>query len=405
MRYDVIVVGGALVGLSSAIALARCGLSIAIVEARETLSPPCPRRDFDARVSALTPFSWRLLRHLGALSHLAHARCMPFRAMHVWDRAGFGELHFDAGDVGLTHLGVVVENQELEWALSQLASADARISWYRPQHVEAIVADGDSVSVYTDAARVQARLVVAADGARSKVRELAGIAVREHDYQQQAVVATLRTSVDHAATAWQHFTATGPVALLPLPQGVSSLVWSTTTANANALVEMSPATFCSALGQAFEHRLGAITSVNARACFALRSVQAERYLAPRVVLLGDAAHTIHPLAGQGVNLGLLDVAALGRAISRLHRRGRDIGLDANLRRYERERRAHNVLMDQTMSAFHRVFTSPMAPLAWMRNAGFAATQRLLPLRRLFIHRASGLSAWPPDVARSPDTLP
>lgn len=398
MRHDVAVIGGALTGLSAALALAKRGLRVAIVEAREAPAAPDPNRVFDPRVSALTPVSWQVLANLGVANRLPPARVARIDVMQVWDRAGFGELAFDAADAGLAHLGAVVENRELEFALGLAAAEDARIRWYRPARVLALDAGPERISVHTDVARLEARLVVAADGTRSGVRDLAGIRARERSYQQQAVVTTVHAAQSLPGVAWQRFLGTGPLALLPLPGGFASMIWSTTPEHAQALCALPDSGFAITLSQALEQRLGEMRIVAPRQRFPLLRVSAERYLAPRVALIGDAAHTIHPLAGQGVNLGILDAASLADVVGDLFERGRDIGNVAGLRRYERTRRAHNAMVGDVMTAFHRVFTTTARPIAILRNVGFAATQRLTPVKRLFIHYASGFAGPLPSLA-------
>lgn len=408
MRYEVAVIGGGLAGLVAAAALGRERIRVAIVEARPQACVPHPERDFDVRVSTVSPVSRRILHNLGVWPRVPVARRQSFESMRVWDRAGFGEVCFDAAMAGLPDLGHVVENRELQVALEAVCAGLDTVRWYRPETVEAIDCGAEWATIHTGGARLESRLVVAADGARSRARELAGIPTRTHDYGQDAVVATVRTQGRnlHAGSpaAWQRFLPSGPIAFLPLPRGWSSVVWSTLPEDAAALENMPAEAFALELERAMEHRLGCVEEIRGRARFALTRVKVSRYLAPRMVLIGDAAHTIHPLAGQGVNLGFLDGAALAEVLSAQLARGRDPGLVGNLRAYERARRAHNETVADAMSAFHHVFTSRLPALGWLRNAGFAVTERSAALKRLFVGYASGLAGELPRLARTGDDL-
>jgi 2-octaprenylphenol hydroxylase len=406
VNHDVVVVGGGLVGLTLAGALGREGVRVAVVEAR-AVGPPV-REGFDLRTSAISPVSQRILEAVGAWGRIPPDRVGAFDAMHVWDRPGHGELHFDAADADLPLLGHIVENRELVFALDQAVAALDTVRLYRPATLQALHAGPRTVMLQLDGGRLEARLVAGADGARSRVRDLAGIEADLRPYEQEALVAVVRTAQPHGATAWQRFLVDGPVAFLPLPEGWCSVVWSTTPQHAHALEAMPEPAFCEALTEAFQARLGTVEVVAGRARFPLVRVQARRYLAPRVALLGDAAHTIHPLAGQGVNLGLLDqgvnlglldAAVLAEIVIDLLAAGRDPGLEGNLRRYERWRRGHNLLTGEIMTGFNRLFGSRLPALAAARNLGFALTNRAVPVKRLFIRYASGLAFDLPRIAR------
>lgn len=403
MNHDVAVVGGGLVGLTFACALGRAGVRVALVEARAPETPA--RHGFDTRTSAITPVSRRILEALGAWQRIPPQRLGPFEQMHVWERPGRGELHFDAADADLPYLGHIVENRELTHALERCAAELDTVRMYRPASLERLDPAPHCAVLQLGSARLEARLVAGADGTRSRVRELAGIEADVQPYEQEALVATVRTAGPHLATAWQRFLPGGPLAFLPLPENWSSVVWSTHPEHAAALEAASDVALCQTLTDAFEARLGDVLEVAGRGRFPLVRVKARRYLAPRVALLGDAAHTIHPLAGQGVNLGLLDAAALAEIVSDLLAASRDPGLEANLRRYERWRRGHNLLTGEIMSAFNRVFSSSYPPLVLARNLGFAVTGRVTPLRRAFINYASGFAFDLPRLARAPAAAP
>jgi 2-octaprenylphenol hydroxylase len=364
VSYDVAVVGGGVVGATLGCALAQGGLRVALVEPRAPAAPPVGA--FDLRVSALGLASERILRAVGAWDLLPPARLGVFREMVVWDAGSRGEIRFDAAEAGVPALGHIVENRALLAALDACSEGLRGLEWIRPARLEALEVEVDRVRLRLDRRRLEARLVVGADGTHSRVRELAGIAVSGGDYRQQAVVATVALGAGHADTAWQRFLPTGPLAFLPLPGNLASIVWSTTPERAMALLELEPDAFAVAVEEAAESRLGSVELLGERAAFPLRHLHASTYLAERVALVGDAAHTIHPLAGQGANLGLLDAAALAQVIWRQHARGRDLGRGSNLRSYERWRRGQNEAMRRLIGAFNRVFTSRLAAVRALR---------------------------------------
>jgi 2-octaprenylphenol hydroxylase len=240
-----------------------------------------------------------------------------------------------------------------------------------------------------DGTELQARLLVGADGARSWVRQQAGISVKGWDYDQVALVTWVKPEMFHQETAWQRFLATGPLAFLPLTEGYCSIVWSTSPAHAAQLQAMDPDRFAQELQAAFENKLGAIEAVGPRAMFPLRSFETQHYILPRLALVGDAAHTIHPLAGQGVNLGLADMASLVQVLTEAQQQQRDIGSEKILRRYERWRRADNRSMLLAMDGFKRLFSTDQSLLRWVRNLGLNLTDRSLPIKRLIMHQALG----------------
>ena len=396
MTYDVIVAGGGLVGAAVALALGGTGLHVAIVE-RSDAPAEAPGPAFGLRVSALTVASERILRALDAWPALPAERIGPMRQMHVWERTG--AVHFDSAEIGEPVLGHIIENAIVQWALEQRIEAFPNVEWHRGEALAGLVFDGREAIVEVGARRLRASLVVGADGARSRVRELAGIDVTEGDYEQEAVVAEVRTAMPHRNTAWQRFLPDGPLAFLPLANGASSIVWSTTPEHAARLCALEADAFCFEVADAFEWKLGEVTVPSARASFPLRHLHAREYVRDRVALAGDAAHIVHPLAGQGVNLGLLDAAALAEVVGRAHGLGRDFGSRATLRRYERWRRGHNALMQAVLGGFRHLFSSPWEPVRQLRETGFALTDRLPPLKARFMRFASGFDGDLPALAR------
>jgi 2-octaprenylphenol hydroxylase len=247
-----------------------------------------------------------------------------------------------------------------------------------------------------DGSDVQTSLVVGADGPDSTVRRLMGLGFERLDYQQRAVVCTVRTERPHHRTAWQRFLPTGPLAFLPLANGGCSIVWSTSVAQSDGLLRLGDEAFGARLARAFDHRLGAIEAVGPRAAFPLRRLHAKRYIGERVALAGDAAHVIHPLAGQGVNLGLMDAAALAETV--LTTSG-DIGSPAVLRRYERWRRSENQIVMTAMDSFNWLFSNSLVPLRWVRNIGLAVTDAAVPVKHQFMRHAMGRAGDLPRLAR------
>lgn len=398
---DIAIVGAGMVGATLACALAGSGLRIALVEAAP---PPAdwPPGTVDMRVSALTAASRQIFQRLGVWPAMTELGVSPFERMRVWDAGGAGSIRFDCADVGEAQLGHIVENRVMQRVLFARAVGFAHVTVYCPAGVGALTPLENRVRIeLTDGVVVDARLVVGADGAASRVRQLAGIGTRGWSYDQQALVATVATERPHEATAWQRFLPQGPLAFLPLRDGRSSIVWSTAPARARELLQLPDADFQAQLADAFEHRLGAIAAVSGRGAFPLRLQHAHAYVAPRVALVGDAAHTIHPLAGQGVNLGLLDAAALAEVVLDAHAAGADIGAHGVLRRYERWRKGDNLQMMLAMDAFKRAFGSGLPLLRVARNLGLDLVDAATPLKHAVIRRAMGLRGDLPRLARQP----
>jgi 2-octaprenylphenol hydroxylase len=386
---DVAVVGAGMVGAALALKLAQDGFDVAVIEPRA----PAPWRledGIDLRVVAVAPSSVALFDTIGIWKSISEARACPYRRMHVWDALAPGALDFDSADDGTATLGYIVENRLIQHTLWQALQRDTRITVQCPARVNATAVDGDRRTLeLDDGNRISARLVVAADGGDSVLRELTGIATRDRDYAQRAVVAHVATARPHEATAWQRFLPGATIAFLPLGDGRSSIVWSAPEAEATRLLALDDAAFCSELGAAFDFRLGTIVSTTVRAAFPLRLKLAERYAAERFALVGDAAHIVHPLAGQGVNLGLRDVAELAGIAGAERAAGRDFAAASALRRYERRRRSDNVLSAHAFDAIQRAFGSDAMALAALRGAGLALVDRIAPFKRLFARHAAG----------------
>jgi 2-octaprenylphenol hydroxylase len=399
LRFDIVVVGGGMVGAALACACTAKGWRIAVIETREP-QREWPAGEIDPRVSALNRASQRVLGRLGGWERILALGACPYREMRVWDAVGRGGIHFDSADLGEPDLGHIVENRAIRLALWERLERLLDVELLCPAVLTEIIEEPDAMVLHlSDGQRIAARLLVGADGRDSQVRDWAGIATRGWEYGQQAIVVNVEVDHWHQETAWQRFLPTGPLAFLPLCDGRCSVVWSVTDARAEELLNLDEPGFRVALEEAFERRLGAIGAIGPRAAFPLRLQHAEHYVGPRVALVGDAAHAIHPLAGQGVNLGFMDAAELAATLEEGRARGRDIGRLATLRRYERARRGDNMLMLAAMDGFKRLFSNSMLPLAALRSAGLIAADKIAPLKELFMRQALGVGEGLPPLAR------
>ena len=392
-HYDIIIVGAGMVGATLACGLAEEAeqLNIALIDASEPKFD-WDKSSYDMRVSAITRASQTLLKNIGVWEHIIEERVSPYQDMFVWDAGAKGELHFDSADMGETDLGHIIENRVIVKALHQRIKELPQIELLCPAKLEEIEFNQKEASVIlADKTELTANLIVAADGTRSWVRQQADIAVKGWDFDQAALVTTVKTEKYHQDTAWQRFLSTGPLAFLPLTEGYSSIVWSTSPDEAKRLTEIPEDEFAKEIEYAFESKLGKIESVAHRAVFPLRLFETLNYVKPRLALVGDAAHTIHPLAGQGVNLGLADVASLMDVVVNALNDKKDIGDLKVLRRYERWRRADNRSMLLAMDGLKRLFGSELSGVKILRSLGLDITNKLTPLKNLIMRQAMGAS--------------
>lgn len=404
--FDVIIVGGGIAGSALAAALVGTALRVAVVEggpiARTAPQGSVRVGDFDARVSSLTPASQRLLEDLEAWPLMTQVGVSAYRQMHVWDAEGTGAIDFSALEMQQPCLGHIVENRVTVWALQQVLRGSTNVAFLDNCRVTELVpaTDGEIAgSAYQltldDGRQMSASLVVAADGALSSIRRFAGFNTREWDYQHVATVTTVATELPHQQTAWQRFLPEGPLAFLPLAgaggeENLCSIVWSAELDLAERIAAMDDATFCDALGRAFEHRLGRVLQAAPRHSYPLRQRHATSYYKPGLVLIGDAAHSIHPLAGQGINLGLKDVAVLADELKRAVRVGLAPGDPEVLGRFQRRRMADNLAMMAVMDGFKRLFAQRDLRVRWLRNAGMQQLNRIPLVKRRIVRQAMGL---------------
>ncbi|AWK99485.1 2-octaprenyl-3-methyl-6-methoxy-1,4-benzoquinol hydroxylase [Stutzerimonas stutzeri] len=405
MQADLIIVGAGMVGSTLALALEGSGLDILVLDASPLEAADFdPQGGFEPRVSALSAASQRIFERLGAWPGMSARRVSPYTDMHVWDGSGTGQIHFSAETVHAEVLGHIVENRVVQDALLETMQRRGGQRLLGAARLERLERTPQGWQLTLDDGRqLNAPLLVAADGANSAVRRLAGCETREWDYLHQAIVASVRCSEPHQRTAWQRFTDDGPLAFLPLErdrdQHWCSIVWSVTELEARRLMALDDVAFRAALGRAFEQRLGEVEEVDPRLCIPLRQRHAKRYVQPGLALIGDAAHTIHPLAGQGVNLGLLDAAVLAEVIEAAMARGERPEDIRVLSRFERRRMPHNLAMMAAMEGFERLFQADPLPLRWLRNTGLKAVQALPEAKALFVRQALGLSGDLPALAR------
>lgn len=400
--YDVIIVGAGLVGATLACAIAQTdaaqNLRIAVIEANSDVQH-FSGENFDPRVVALTHASQKLLTDIGCWDEIVAQRVCAYREMKVWDGEGTAAIEFDCAEVQQSHLGHIVENSVIVNQLRERMELHRNIFLIQPVAVAQVIpaqAEFPRVRVQlTNGNEITTTLLIAADGAQSKVRELAEFSTREWDYGQQAIITTVRTEQSHEFTAWQRFMHTGPLAFLPLQNSGDShrcsIVWSADDELAAQLMTLDDEAFCARLTTAFEARLGRVISCDKRYAIPLRQRHATTYIQPGIALVGDAAHNIHPLAGQGVNLGLLDVIALAQEVERALLRRIPLADYSILRRYQRQRLASNLGMMSAMEGFKHLFGNRTLAVNWLRNTGMRQLNSAAAIKKIIINTALGVS--------------
>jgi ubiquinone biosynthesis UbiH/UbiF/VisC/COQ6 family hydroxylase len=383
--FDIVIAGAGMVGSAAARALAGNGFSVALVEAMPAAPDAAPSGAYDLRVSAISPHSREILERLDIWRQLDPERVCYYEQMHIWHQHGAASVAFDAVDLARDSLGAIVENRLLQQTLYRACERQPGIEWFMPDSVEQLLVNTEQgVELRLRSGRcLSARLLIAADGRNSPTRELAAIETRNGQYRQTAIVANVDTELPHRHTAWQRFLATGPLAFLPLANGQSSIVWSCDDAFAAEIVDTDDDDFCRALGEAFEYKLGAVTACSARLDFPLGWHSCDRWLAGRVLLIGDAAHGVHPLAGQGVNLGFSDVDLLAKRVTDVAQ----LATQQQLRRYERQRKSETWVATMSFSGLNWVYGLQQRPLTGIRDIGMRIVDQTPWFKRAMMQKA------------------
>lgn len=410
--FHILVIGGGMVGACVAALLAAnrhfADLRIAVLEANPpTFPPPEAVDDIDLRVSAISRASERILSEIGAWPLIPRQHVCAYDEMSVWDAEGkprgAGSIHFSASESGEPNLGYIVENRRVLWSIYDSAAFRNRVTLLRGELTGLEFEDDHAAAILSDGRRIEAALIVGSDGSGSASRKFAGIETRGWDYDQRAFVTHVRTEHPHARTAWQRFLPEGPVAFLPLADGRSSIVWTTTPDHAERLVTAAPEQVANELTLALDNTLGKVELAGPRGQFPLRLTHAKEYCRERFVLVGDAAHAIHPLAGQGVNLGFLDSAALVEVLAEELDAGLPpvaIGERRVLRRYERWRKSENAVALGLVDGLNKLFGSSAETLGWARRTGLSVLDGSMLAKRFLMGRALGIRGAAPALVRS-----
>lgn len=402
-QFDVIIVGGGLVGLVLALSLVQQEFRVALVDSQAIESIALDEQRVQARVVAITPVTQRIFENLGVWDDLRVTdRVSPFEQMHVWDSVGRGEIHFDCTQIANPCLGYIIENALIQNVLLKNLATYQNFRLYssKQPHSLSYTADAQHIELKAQDILLSAKLVVGADGAHSWVRQQTHIKIHTWPYHHSALVTTVNTELSHNKTAWQCFLPDGPLALLPMSDPhVCSIVWSSTKSEVERLQNLETRLFNFEISNAFEQRLGQISKISPDFNFPIVMRHAKEYIKNRVALVGDAAHTIHPLAGQGINLGFLDAAQLSDSLVQNRNLQKDWGEYRNLRAYERIRKTENWLMIAGMEAFKHLFGSESILVAQARSVGLNTVDHLGFLKKLFIYKAAGVNRTEPPLTR------
>lgn len=398
------IVGAGLVGLSCALALAQRGFSVVIVESQATTPTKLKsvQEEYDAKVFAITRATQNFLDHLGVWSAIKQSRTCAYQHMKVWDSVADGNIHFSADDFFEPDLGHIIEQSVMMGALGEALAQCANVNIITSAWPVDFQQHEKSATLTLQQGTVlESPLVIAADGANSNIRKMCQVESKSWSYEQSAIVATVQGTISHRQTAYQRFAADGPLALLPLADpDKCSIVWTTTPQNAKQICELSPPEFGVLLTKESDGVMGKMHLVGKRFSFNLQTHHAKKYAVPRCVLVGDSAHTLHPLAGQGVNLGFMDVAILVDILDKIKTKGRDWGFLSVLQRYERQRRTHNQIMIWAMELFKRGFCSQSSFIQRLRNIGLNWVDQRMTIKQFFANVALGRIGPVPALAKA-----
>lgn len=394
---DILIIGGGMAGLTLGCALGQAGVAVAIVEPTPPHKLVAP--EFDGRTTAIAAGSRAILDAIGVWPAMTpHAQ--PILDIRVSDGRSPLFLHYDHRDVGDDPLGHIAENRIIRQALLDRLATLSNVSLRVGHRVETLDRAPSSVlATLDDGSGIVARLAVATDGRNSSTRKMAGIESTAWNYAQTGIVCTIAHELDHKGVAQEHFLPAGPFAILPMTDQRSSIVWTERAELAPALLALDDQDFQAELALRFGDYLGELAVVGPRFSYPLGLMHAHNYIVPRLALAGDAAHTIHPIAGQGLNIGWRDVAALAEVIVDTLRLGGDPGSMVTLERYERWRRVDNTLMLAATDVLNRLFSNDVAPVRLARGAGLAAVNRMAPLKQLFMRHAMGVLGDTPRLVR------
>ncbi len=397
-EFDVVVVGGGMVGASVGCCLGGSQLKVAVVE-QSIPDRFVDDQPHDLRVSALSLASKKILETVGAWEGVLNRRSCPFRRMRVWETAG--DTEFNSDDINQSELGFIVENRITQLALLERLAEFKNVELIAPETIKSIdySTTGQSVLRLGDGSEIQAKVMVAADGGNSRVRQTTGIGVTSWDYRQHAFVIYIETASGQQDITWQRFVPSGPQAFLPLTGNYGSIVWYNSADEVRRLKTLDNKALIAELTKTFPECLGEIKQVLGKASFPLKRQHAQQYVKLGVALVGDAAHMINPLAGQGVNIGLLDAAALAEVLIEANAKGEDLADFLVLQRYEKMRRNDNLRMMTVMDAFYRVFSNEIPPLKFFRNLGLGLAERIIPAKKKVTRMAIGLEGNLPKLAR------
>lgn len=396
-EFDVVIVGGGMVGAAVACCLGGSNLRVAVIESQQ---PQAFSNDqpHDLRVSALSIASKNILETVGAWQGVTSRRCCPFKRMRVWETAG--DTTFNSDDIRQQELGYIVENRITQLALLDRLAAFDNVQLIMPQKIVKMdYSNAGSTLQLDDGCELHAKLLVAADGGQSRVRQSVGLGVTSWDYGQQALVIYIETEYGQQDITWQRFVSSGPQAFLPLTGNYGSIVWYNSADEVRRLQALPTEQLKAELIATFPDCLGEVKQILGVVSFPLKRQHAQHYVKQGVALVGDAAHMINPLAGQGVNIGLLDAAALAEVLVNAHQQGKDIADLSVLRGYEQQRRNENLKMMTVMDVFYRAFSNDILPVKILRNFGLGFAQRISPIRNKVMRAAMGLEGKLPKLAR------